>query len=233
MFKFFKYLLARFTSSQMDSTSKRNDAEVVEYHISADPIGYQHLATHKTAEKLLGIKIPIFTVLNGLKKDRMFTVEESAELVRKVVDKMTIVTPLETKEEISEHLKQADKIIRRREPSLDKNLSYINKMAEYYGVPAFPEKIYWIDIYNQLPTNHTSARLKSLIYVAENHSQKAVCDLCNEYALKIAPSIIVEAVRKKIQDHPEKRFFLSVTPDLQEFFEEIEKKKERQTSDAL
>ncbi len=203
------------------------------YMTSADPFMHQHEETYELAKQDLKESIPLIIVNNEAKgKNRMFTPQESLKLFKTLYPHSQIeIFTLETRERIAEYIQHAEHIVRRKEVGLSSDSPYIQKIADFFEDPTYPQKIHWVDVHKKIPNNHTSGRLKALVYVAENHEDNRVKDLCNEQALKIAPSIIVEAVRKKIQEYPDKRFFLSLTPDLQEFFEDIQK--ERQTADVL
>lgn len=216
-------LLTIFNFLTMDSISRRECEMDITYCISGDPTLPHHLQTLLNAQEKFGQPITLALVLNVLKKDRLFSVEESVNLAKKLAEYMGVgfadVVCMETKDKVTKCLLDSDVVIRRKELGLDENSPYIKDMADRYGVSGLPDKIEWIE--SEHDEGHTSGRLKSLVFVAMRHPRESVRNICREYALKIAPEFIISAIETKITENPDRNFFLSITPDLEEYFKGI------------
>ncbi len=209
----------------MDSISYRDTPLQVEYFTSGDPITEKHFHILQKAEQELGCPVTLSLVLNVLKEDRLFSVSESFELAKKLADHLNITLPiilcLDTKEKVSQHLRTADIVIRRQENDLNSSSPYIQNMAQNYNVLDFPEKIKWIS--NEHPEESTSGRLKALVFVSFRHPQENIRKICHEKALQLTPAFMITAIEKKMRENPDKTFFLSTSPDLPEYLEDIKK----------
>ena len=203
----------------MDSISRREEEKKITYCISGDPTLPHHLQTLVNAQDKFGRPVTLALVLNVLKTDRLFSVKESTELAKKLAEEMGVslaeIVCLDTKEKVTECLKNSDVIIRRKEKDLSSDSPYIQEMAKRYDVLGFPDKIEWME--SDSPSNNTSGKLKALVYNSINNADPAMCEVCHKKARKIAPEFLVEAIEKKMKDNPDKKHFpLSVDEDLKE-----------------
>lgn len=203
----------------MDSTSSRDTYPAHVYMISGDPPLPHHLATHQCAEQKIGQPVPLVIVDNAAKSgERMFSVAESVELAKKLADHLGLdiveIFGLETREAIGQYIAAAESVVRRTELENPNLPTHVEKITQVFGVPDYPQKIYWIE--SDVDSQHTAGRLKSLLYVAEHHPQKSTRDICLQAAQKIAPDFVIAAVQQKLREHPERQFFLSHTPELDE-----------------
>jgi hypothetical protein len=203
------------------------------YMTSADPLMDQHWETHKLAEQELGESIPLIIVNNEAKeKPRMFTPQESLDIFKVLYPHAQIeIFTLETRERIAEYIQHADHVVRRKEEGLDSNSPYIQKIADVFEDPAYPQKVLWVDVSQHFPSNHTASRLKALISASLDDPDIEKRKIYKQKALKMAHPLLVEKMEEKLKERPELKQVLSITPDLQEFFEDIQK--ERQTADVL
>ncbi len=193
----------------MSINEKGPEMPKITYCISGDPTMEHHFQTLLNAIQELGETVTLAVVLNVLKTDRLFTVEESTELAKQLAKEMGITSVdiicLETQEKVGKCFRESKIIVRREEEGLDSNSEYIQKAAQTYNAPGLPAKIKWIK--SDCDSNNTSGRLKRLVYQSLCETDPIVSEEFRQKALKIAPEFLIEAIEKKMKENPDK-FFL-------------------------
>lgn len=205
----------------MDSISNREEVPPVVYCISGRPTLPHHIKTLLNAEKELEQPVTLAIVVNVLKKNQMFSVEESVVLAKQLAEYMNVspirIIGLETQEKVAMCFQEAQIIVRRKEPELDSDSEYIKRAAAVHDAPDLPQKIRWID--SKTSPFETAGRLRALIANSEASEDSSTSEQLLNIAREFSPEFLISAIQQKIRENPGVPYFLSRTPEIEEILE--------------